>query len=366
MFFAFSACDLETMRQQRELEEHRVAAKTALEVYAENRGEENFTPENWAVIQGHVDYGKAAIKASADKGTIDSALAKAKENIGAVKTNEEIALLEAYKADAKSALESHAEDKGQENYYTDDWDEILRLVANGKAEISAADTKSVVDSVLEAAKQTVSAVFTQQQRRLDDFKIRINAELESFVNNVARQENYTPENWSRILDYLASGKAAINLAVDIFGVDVASAAARWSIGMVPRIGNRGVTLSIETLKPIKQAAGPFIVFGIFPFHFQLPCIENTAFFYYGTFNGNVVVMFHHRNAGGNRARGEDIFGIRYSSSNQFILVWSNNNFYRLSEAYGQGMLATEDLEEIARIHADEGNRVYGWRIGYWV
>jgi len=64
--FALTACPNDTPT----LAEYQIAAIAALHDYANDRGEENFTQENWQLIQNHVSDGVAAIIATGDKESV--------------------------------------------------------------------------------------------------------------------------------------------------------------------------------------------------------------------------------------------------------------------------------------------------------
>ena len=63
-----------------------------------------------------------------------------------------------HKADAKEALESYAEEKGQDNYSAVNWAAIGGLVAEGKTAIDAAKSEVQVDSAVATAKIGIDAV----------------------------------------------------------------------------------------------------------------------------------------------------------------------------------------------------------------
>jgi len=69
------------------LHEHRASAVLKLEEHAADRGQDNFTIENWSVIQSYVVDGVLAINAALDKNEVDAALEEAKENIDLVEDN---------------------------------------------------------------------------------------------------------------------------------------------------------------------------------------------------------------------------------------------------------------------------------------
>ena len=65
-----AACELNNPT----LAEYRATARVDLTNYANSRGQINFTTENWAVIQGHVTTGKAAIDAAGTKPAVRTAV----------------------------------------------------------------------------------------------------------------------------------------------------------------------------------------------------------------------------------------------------------------------------------------------------
>jgi len=83
MIFSLAAC------QNNELAQYKTAAKTNLETYTESKGQDNYTVENWAIIEGLVAEGKMAVDAAADKSGVDAAATVAKQAINAVLTKEE-------------------------------------------------------------------------------------------------------------------------------------------------------------------------------------------------------------------------------------------------------------------------------------
>ncbi|MCL2675122.1 MAG: hypothetical protein FWE84_00795 [Firmicutes bacterium] len=63
-----------------------------------------------------------------------------------------------YKKVAKYELEAYAGDKGEDNYYAENWAEIVGLVAEGKTAIDAAEDKAGVDLALSAAKEAIDGI----------------------------------------------------------------------------------------------------------------------------------------------------------------------------------------------------------------
>jgi len=75
-----------------------------------------------------------------------------------------------------------------------------------------------------------------------------------------------------------------------------------------------------------------------------------AFRYYGTFNGNPVVLIRLM-VPGITFSSETIAGITFTYPDRFqIRVFYNHNFYRLQRALDQGLLTVEDIEVIRCRH----------------
>ena len=154
MAFSLTAC------QGVELAEYKLTAKTGLETYAHEKGEENYSVENWAAIGGLVADGKVAVDAATDKNGVDVAVAAAKQAVDAVQTLQQTEAQEfaAYKAAAKAELDGYAAAQGEGNYSVANWAVIGGFVTQGKAAIDAAANKADVDSAVEAAKEKIDEV----------------------------------------------------------------------------------------------------------------------------------------------------------------------------------------------------------------
>ena len=162
-----------------ELTEYKATKKAAIEKYATDKGEANYTVDNWTVIQTAVTSAKTAIDTAADKGAVDKAYDEAVASIDAVKT---VATeLGEYKATRKAALETYANGKGEANYTADNWTAIQSAVTAGKSAIDAAANEAAVDAAYDAAKANIDAVKTIAQQ-LADKKAEVAASLKAAYN----------------------------------------------------------------------------------------------------------------------------------------------------------------------------------------
>ena len=84
MASSFLACENLPNGQDTGLADYKIAAKAALDVYAQDKGANNYSEENWVVIGELVATGKAAIEAAENKPAVDAAYNDAKTAIDAV------------------------------------------------------------------------------------------------------------------------------------------------------------------------------------------------------------------------------------------------------------------------------------------
>ena len=94
MVFGLVACDGIIGN---DLARYKTDAETALETYAEAKGHDNYTDENWSAISGIVADGKAEIKAAADKPAVDNVVDEAKDAINEIPPKTETELTEELK-----------------------------------------------------------------------------------------------------------------------------------------------------------------------------------------------------------------------------------------------------------------------------
>ncbi len=69
------------------LADYKTAAKVEIESYADSKGEDNYTAENWSAIEALVEAGKAAVDNAGSEADIDVAVDMAKEDIDEVEKN---------------------------------------------------------------------------------------------------------------------------------------------------------------------------------------------------------------------------------------------------------------------------------------
>lgn len=67
---------------------YKIDAKAAIQAYADGKGEEKYTAENWKEIENAVTAGKDAVQVASDRMGVDTAVETAKENIDEVKPKE--------------------------------------------------------------------------------------------------------------------------------------------------------------------------------------------------------------------------------------------------------------------------------------
>ncbi|MCL2847656.1 MAG: hypothetical protein FWE13_02775 [Firmicutes bacterium] len=85
-----AACELNNPS----LAEYRATAITVLEDYATSKGVANYTPENWLVLQGHVEIGRTNINAAGSKPAVRIARDTAKAAVRAVESKDDTEMAE--------------------------------------------------------------------------------------------------------------------------------------------------------------------------------------------------------------------------------------------------------------------------------
>jgi len=83
--FSLFAC----ITPNNELAAYKAEAKTGLDAYAESKGQENYTVENWAVINELVAESKTTIDTTRNKAAVDAAVEMAKNAIDTISQKEE-------------------------------------------------------------------------------------------------------------------------------------------------------------------------------------------------------------------------------------------------------------------------------------
>ena len=212
------------------LTEYKTAKKAEIEQYALDKGESNYSAQNWALIEGYVSAAKTAIDAAEDKAAVDSAVSSAKASIDEVITSAEEAAeaLNAKKTEAKSALDKYV---SEEDYYSEEWAEITALIASGKEAIDAAGSITAVDTALTAAKTEIDKIATKAEADAEALAAK-KTEAKSALDKYVSEEDYYSEEWAEITALIASGKEAIDAAESITAVDTALTAAKTEIDKI--------------------------------------------------------------------------------------------------------------------------------------
>lgn len=106
-----------------------------------------------------------------------------------------------YKETAKEQIESYANAKGEDNYSTDEWAEIQKIVADGKIEIDAAEDRNCVDTFTNNLKTAIDAIKEDKMEKITvgDLCLTVtvnktNAQKDDIITVVMELENYGENN----------------------------------------------------------------------------------------------------------------------------------------------------------------------------
>ena len=137
------------------------------------------------------------------------------------------------KANAISELEALVNSLNQADYSEAKWAEIQSLLSEARNNINAATVDSVnaVTELLNNAKNAINSVSNKATEQLAAAKVAAISDLESYYNDIDKSK-YNDEGLVNLASALEAGKAAINAANNIDGVNSALANAKVALDNV--------------------------------------------------------------------------------------------------------------------------------------
>lgn len=197
--------------------DYKTAKKAEIEKYASDKGEANYSAENWALIEGYVSAAKTAIEAAEDKAAVDSAVSSAKASIDEVITSaeEDAAALNAKKTEVIGQLDAAFAEYDEADYRAAEWANIENAYNAAKSGINAVTDISdlpgnFVDTFVSTAeKQKTDAELTAEE----DAAAReaALADLNKFVATI-NEEEYTAQDFDLMEEKIATAKEALSTA----------------------------------------------------------------------------------------------------------------------------------------------------------
>ena len=210
-----------------ELAAAKAEAKSALDAYVDLN---DYRAEQQSAITTAIANGKIAIDAAITKAGVTSALDSAKLAIDAIKTDSEMTAdeLANAKQTAKNALSAYV---NAENYREAQKTELSSAITNGNNAIDAAADITAVNSALANAKAVIDTIKTNAQLTAEELiaaKTAAKTTLESYKNSA----DYRDAQKAELQSAIANGKAAIDAATNISGVESALATAKATIDAI--------------------------------------------------------------------------------------------------------------------------------------
>ena len=193
------------------LEAYKTTQKSALEAYAESKGEANYTAENWTAIQSAVTAGKSAIAAAANETAVDAAYNAAAANIDAVKTiaqqlaDKKAEVAQSLKA-AYDGIDLTLYRETEKNAITAKYEE-RKAAINAVTDIANLPGTFVTDFNAFIATQKTNAQLTAEE--LTAKKAEVIATLDEAKARYA-EANYRAAQWKNITDAYDNAKNGIN------------------------------------------------------------------------------------------------------------------------------------------------------------
>lgn len=210
-----------------ELAAAKAEAKSALDAYVDL---DDYRTEQQSAIATAIANGKIAIDAATTKAGVTFALDSAKLAIDAIKTDSEMTAdeLANAKQTAKNALATYA---NAEDYREAQKTELSSAITNGNNAIDAAADITAVNSALANAKTVIDTIKTNAQLTAEELiaaKTAAKTTLESYKNSA----DYRDAQKAELQSAIANGKAAIDAATNISGVESALTTAKATIDAI--------------------------------------------------------------------------------------------------------------------------------------
>ncbi|MCR4911105.1 MAG: hypothetical protein K5925_01075, partial [Bacilli bacterium] len=207
-------------KAQEELDAYKELAKEDLRDFCDDENEEYYSTENWALIQGYITDGLAAIDAANSEDEVDNILNQQEAAILAVPTKaaEDLA---AAKATAKAELEAHAAAKNEADYSETYWLLLQSYVTHGKENIDEADDIDTVNTILANMKDNIDSVPTKAQeaeQALNAAKLAAKNTMDAEVAKL-NEADYSQTNWESIQTVLSGAKQTVDACTNTSDID---------------------------------------------------------------------------------------------------------------------------------------------------
>ena len=210
-----------------ELAVAKAEAKSALDAYVDL---DDYRTEQQNAIANAIADGKLAIDAAMAKAGVTSALDSAKLAIDAIKTDSEMTAdeLANAKQTAKNALATYA---NAEDYREAQKTELSSAITNGNNAIDSASDIASVNTALTNAKAVIDSIKTNAQLTAEELiaaKTAAKTTLETYKNSA----DYRDAQKAELQSTIANGKAAIDAATDVGGVERELASAKATMDAI--------------------------------------------------------------------------------------------------------------------------------------
>jgi|GEM_PF-5674252 len=219
------------------LDDAKAAAHASLNAAIAGYAQEDYSPENWAVLLDAMTIGDIDHAASVEdvKEALDNMLAA----MTAVHT-----LLDDAKSAAHAGLEAVFAAYAEADYTPDDWTALTGFKTAGEAAIDGAADPAGAEAALSAAEAGMAGVQTIA-RILAAAKTAAQEALTAAFDAYS-ESDYTGDDWTVLTGFKTAGEAAIDGAADPAGAEAALSAAE--------AGMAGVQTIAQTLAAAKSVA----------------------------------------------------------------------------------------------------------------
>lgn len=184
-------------------------------------------------------------------------------------------------------------------------------------------------------------------KSLAEYKANAKAKLDAYVASM-NENDYTTENWTKILGFVATGRKEIDEVADKEQVDATVATAKQKINNIPTKVEVGMDVEIKS-RILQDYCN-----GLNDTDIALQDVYIRRF--YGKYDDSIAVIMAIKDRVPPPAIDEVTIAVFEFTFNAgyHILIWNDGTFHDLQKAYDESLITLEDLETIHELYSTAG------------
>ena len=218
------------------------SAKTELDNLLRGKQSEDYYEEDWSQLESIISEAKDAIDAASDTDTVESTKNDAIAGVGEIKNKAErdAETLQEAKDAAKAELDNLLGSKDEEDYDSEDWENIKNAIETAKSAIDEAEDTDTVTQVKNQAVDTVAATKTTSQKEQEALEAAKTEATNELDNLLAQKNNsdYDEADWAALTAAIEEGKQAVAEASNKEDVENAKNGATGKVSEIKTIAQK--------------------------------------------------------------------------------------------------------------------------------